>query len=207
MYNVKCKIKNDFKALILHSTFYILHSRAKRGQAAVEFVVALIALLLIVSGGVFVFSLQNARRDMAVTFRGEVGVEALNSSSLPTTAPYIRDWDPGNDQRPGTADDTIIGGSATLFNILADHGARKDEGGANWGYLQEELLKKYAPDRAPPSFLLLRQNPAPMSSLGFFRVEGDREVAVDRFIRQLLIGRESVTVRHEVWLPSCSNLR
>jgi hypothetical protein len=46
----------------------------------------------------------------------------------------------------------------------------------------------------------------PMSSLGFVRESKSGEVPVESVIRQLVIPRDSVTVTHEVVLPSVSGL-
>ena len=176
--------------------------KSNSGQAIVEFVVAIIALLLIVTGGVFLFELNSAQRDMTTTLRAEAGHSALNGFSA-NSAQYIKGWENGKDERPGTADDQAVNGQAQLFNTLAGYGAADDP--ADWDRLHN-LLAEAAPDRLPPSFYMLRQNPMPMSSLEFVRREDSRQVAVDRFLQQFLIPSESLTVTHEIYFPSCSDL-
>ena len=65
MYNVKCKNMNGFKAFIPHSAFYILHSRAKRGQAAVFmlFTLTVLAFLLFwkVDLGTIIYNKERAQ--------------------------------------------------------------------------------------------------------------------------------------------------
>ncbi len=174
----------------------------KNGQAAIEFVITLIALMLIVSGGIFLFELNTAQRDMTTTLRAKAGDAALDGFTT-TTAPYIRDWDDGNDDRSGTADDKPMNGHAGVFNTLAGYGAADDP--ADWDRLQT-LISTAAPKRDMPSFQKLRQNPMPMSSLDFVERKDSTKVTTDRVVRQLLLNKDAITVTHEVWLPSCSEL-
>ena len=204
-----CGNEDNFKAKIVHCALCIVHSNSARGQAAVEFVVALIALLLIVTGGVFLSQLQTAQRDMTTTLRGQAGDTALGGAIISLGVPYILRWDDGPDERPGTADDEAVYGHAIVFNNLADYAAA--EGDADWERLRD-LLDAAASDpdtasgRATLALLNLRDNPTPMSSLEFVRRNDSRPVTVERFIRQLVIPSETVTVTHEVYFPSCSNL-
>jgi len=183
--------------IIVHCALCIVHSFRPRGgrngQAAVEFVIALIALLLIVSGGVFLFNLNNAQRNMAVEMRAEAGVDALRGG-YGENLDYIEDWQDNGQPRRG---------QAVNFNLLANYATKEP---ADWDRV-EDLLKDHVSgqQRAQP-FLVLNKNPFPMSSLGFVRISGEEPIPVENVIRQLLIPKETITVQHEVIIPSCSEL-
>ena len=183
---------------IVHCALCIVHSfrppRGRNGQAAVEFVAALLALLLIISGGLFLFNLNKEQRDMAVEMRAEAGMRALDGGRS-DNLDYIVDWD--GDGRPRL-------GQSAHFNFIANYGA--ENAAENWDRA-EDLLNAYTSNhgRSQP-FFELYHNPLPMSSLGFLKRSDQKSVDVDSFIRQLVIPRETVTVTHEVVLPSCSGL-
>jgi len=140
---------------------------------------------------------------MTTTLRGEAGMAALRGGGATSPAQYLEDWDDGADGRSGTADDREKYGQASLFNTLAGYGARGDS--ADWDRVQE-LHAGAAPNGVLPSFVLLPANPAPMSSLNFYKSAGNKDVTVERFIRQLFVKQDSVSVKHEVCLPSATNL-
>jgi len=174
---------------IVHCTLYI----SQKGQAAVEFVVALIALLLIISGGVFLFELNRTQRDMAVEMRADAGVEALRGGRG-ENLDYIEGWEDNGRPRLG---------QAANFNLLANFGARES---ADFERVEDLLSENTSNTGRGQLFLVLNKNPMPMSSLGFVRESKSGEVPVESVIRQLVIPRESVTVTHEVVLPSVSGL-
>lgn len=204
MYQCPCGKAPPFAtkpASFLHSTLYTLHSQTS-GQAAVEFVVALVALLLIVSGGIFIFNLNTAQRDLTSKLRAEAGEAALGGMTS-SSAQYIRDWDVGADGRAGTADDRALGGAASVFNHLASYGAKDDP--ADWGRLGDEISSA-APQREMPDLYRLRYNSMPMSSLRFVRRGETERVETDPVIRRLVLNRDDVRVSHEVYMPSSSGL-
>ncbi|MCL1888072.1 MAG: hypothetical protein FWF96_04290 [Kiritimatiellaeota bacterium] len=178
----------------------------RRGQAAVEFVIAIIALLLIVTGGVYLIHLNTAQRDMAETLRGKVGVAALQEGIIVSSEPvdYIRGWNVGDDGRPETADDKPDMGSALVLNTIADHGTAREA--ADWDRV-EDLFTRYQSDKKRfQPFLVLHRNPMSMSNFEFVHFSDEREVDVEPFLLNFITDKDSVMVRHGVVLPSCSNL-
>jgi hypothetical protein len=81
----------------------------REGQAIVEFMVAIIAVLAVMAGIIFIGRLQLAHTQTMIDARYEVANSLLSPQSMMSyDATWLHGWNYGNDDRPYTADDTPI---------------------------------------------------------------------------------------------------
>lgn len=168
------------------------HRPRSRGQAMIEFVIAILLVVILVTGILQFVELAGLKGQLLAEIRSDAGGHAMGQASVPTTAPaYIRDWREGRDALRHTADDLDERGSAadTLHvNVLDRATVRPDD----WQYLA---------DARSTETLRLRDSAMPASALGLFQTERREEVAVLPAMRDWLLGRDSVTVGAEIWFP------
>jgi hypothetical protein len=164
------------------------------GQAAVEFVACLLALLLVITGMIHVANMGRASLLLHARLRGDAGKAAMRDDTLGTLPPYISDWNPGTDGARYTADDRPVDGMAAgVEGTLTEYSARFP---GDWTYATAE-------SRLPVSMIHLRES---ATLLGFAHAEDTVHVALSRVIRQLAYDKKEVVIKEEVWLPLMGGL-
>ncbi|MCL1920896.1 MAG: hypothetical protein FWG50_07430 [Kiritimatiellaeota bacterium] len=177
------------------------HHKTKRrcaGQAAVEFCIGLIALMLLVTGMIHVSKMARASLGILGEIRAEAGEMAM-LSTLGTAPEAISDWDSGADKIRHTADDKPRLNATASMGIM-DAVVRNSVGASDdWMYVNDVT-------RLPVSMVQLHG----MMGLSVF-LSGTQEddtlrIKVDPFIRQLLFDAQEVNVKEEVWMPQMGGL-
>ena len=165
------------------------------GQAAVEFIIGLLVLVILLAGGIQYLRVANAHRSITTTLRAEAGARALRDDVPAGIPPFLRGWDAGRDGIRHTDDDTAVEGPAFTLGGIARRSARAP---ADWEHL--------APLQRDNPMALLRTSPLPMVELALIKAERSERIAVDPAVRELIYDRPAVTVRHTVWMPLLGGL-
>lgn len=162
----------------------------------VEFVVALIAIMILLAGLVQIGTLTRAHADAQTAARQEAGQLALSDLYVGAAdIQYIYDWAPGGDGRRYTRDD-VADAFFMGSNIVASVATIV-------GYGEPEELEALRPGN-PVSALATEPN----SALLFDLVKGEESETVDTLpaIRSLVYDQPTVTVESEVWLTWAEGL-
>lgn len=166
----------------------IIHE--KNGQAMVEFIVGLVAVLVLFAGLLQVVSLTQARTETIVAARREAGQRAIAASANHMAPDYIRHVLEGPDRSRYSADDAhTLANPYLLQNVVISRAASDP---SDWIVI----------DAAPNTALSdLRANPNPITDFGFLSGRDSRTIEVIPTIRDLVYDANSITVETEVWMP------
>lgn len=161
------------------------------GQAMVELVIALLVIVLIVSGLTQFIQLSNEKETMMGDLRGEAGLAAIDGLSSASAPKYIVNWREGGDEMRHTGDDTYSTGSfnTKLGSDILDLSVSDDSA---WSYLSGAVNK---------DFFNLRSSPSSSAALGFVRRADKKTIELMPAIRDFIIDRDSITVGEEIWMP------
>jgi hypothetical protein len=164
--------------------------RARAGQAMVEFVIAILAVVIIVAGFFQLMEIVGARGDILRSIRGETGKKALSPGLLLDRPDYIREWREGEDEFRHTADDESVDGSiaVTLGAGVVEHSV-SDSG--DWTYL----------DNAVNSDLSALRGGLSAAALGLVHEKETEKIYLMPAMRNWIIGKEYVLVGSELWMP------
>ena len=168
------------------------YRRSVSGQAMIEFVVAILLVVIVLAGLLQFVELAGIKGLLLAAIRREAGEQALGQRIVLGAAPvYILDWEAGADQIRHTADDTADRGLAgnTLQAAVVDRSVANP---ADWSYLDD------AHNTAIP---VLHASPLPLGALGFIHADLEAEVTLLPAMRDWLIGKESITIGTELWFP------
>jgi hypothetical protein len=162
------------------------------GQAMIEFVVAIFAVVFLIAGIIQFAELAGAKGRLLLQLRGDAGPKALSTIPfLPDSPDYLRTWEEGDDAMRHTADDDRVRGQAG--NVLQQQVVdRSVPAGASWLPLQEAVNRDIA---------TLHETALPMTALGFLHTQEREVVELLPAMRTWIYGRDNVTVGAEIWLP------
>ena len=168
--------------------------RSVSGQAAAEFVVCLLLLMLVIMGMMQVATMGRASFYLHAALRGEAGKKAMDDGHIGTSAPYISNWSPGPDGVRYTADDEPIRGMAS--GTTSDLAAYSFRSPGDAIYAAGSLR--------PVSMLSLTESPGQV--LRFTHEEGRIYVHLFPLMQQLVYRKEKVAIKEEVYMPSMGGL-
>lgn len=171
----------------IHTVASSLH-----GQALVEFVIAILMVVIVVAGTLQFIEMAGMRGELMAEIRGEAGQRALSPLNLVGNTPeYLRTWEEGPDALRHTADDRALPASEsqTLQVRILD---RTDDPAGD-GRILDGVVNADLP--------LTRAAARPMSTLGMLHVERREAITLSPAMRDWVYGRERVTVGAEVWMP------
>lgn len=162
------------------------------GQAMIEFVVAIFAVVFLIAGILQFAELAGVKGRLLLQLRGEAGPKALSTIPfLPDAPDYLRTWEEGDDAMRHTADDNRVRGQAG--NVLQQQVVdRSVPAGSSWLPLQAAINRDIA---------TLHESAVPMSALGFLHTQEREVVDLLPAMRKWIYGRDTVTVGAEIWLP------
>lgn len=156
----------------------------------VEFVIASLAIIIIVSGLLQFIEIAAAKGKIDSHIRADAGKNALGGVSLIDSPDYIVDWHEGKDEMRHTPDDSKTTGSmsSTLGFGVVDHSAVDENG---WTCL----------DGATNSAIVQLRSAVSASALGFIHVKESDKIELQPAMREWIIGKDTVTVGSDVWMP------
>lgn len=164
---------------------------ARGGQAAVELIVGLVAILVLFAGLLQVSSLVKAHTNTMVAARAEAGEQAMLAGPMLPLPRYVRDWETGDDGKRHTPDDTWTGGNAARFSDEVI--ARTVAADAEWR-TWDDL------DNKPNPVAGMRSTFNPSAHFGLVR--GDAETRTDLVpaVRHLIYDAPHIELATEVWM-------
>jgi hypothetical protein len=110
-----------------------LARNAARGQAMIELIIGLVAVLALFAGLVQISTLAKAQNDTLADARRRVGLWAISDTTIADSPDYIRHWSDGPDGSPYTADDTFDRASAPAFQqIIVNRAVADRPTGRGW---------------------------------------------------------------------------
>lgn len=167
---------------------------ARGGQAMIEFLVGLVAVLVLIAGLLQVAELTMKHTDAMVEARLDAGETAL-SGLFPLSNPdYIESWNEGPDQIRYTTDDASSrGGSSEFTDSIANRAAADDAG---WAII----------NAAGGNIPVLHEHPDPVSFFGLVKAESEDTVSLIPAIRELVYRAETIRIRSEVWMTGTGDL-
>jgi hypothetical protein len=170
--------------------------RSSSGQAAIEFIVCIILLLLIITGMIHVATMGRASIYIHAAIRGRAGERAMGG--LVGSSPRnISDWNPGADGVRYTADDVPAhGGAANIASDLTGYSVATPD---DWS-----AVRRVHESLRPASAVRLHDTDMPF--LRFAHGEDTIKIEISSVIRQLVYDKETVTVKEEVWMPMMGGL-
>jgi hypothetical protein len=161
----------------------------RSGQALVELMVGLVALVVLIAGIIQVAGLTRIQTDSLVEARREVANKLFLDSPVSALPEYIDDIDVGQDGKSYSSDDARSSGDQSLFkNTIASKAAGT---ASEWNIM----------DALPTSpFSQLNNAPAPVTAFGL--LHGDAEATVDTIpaVRSLLYDADQINVKCDVWM-------
>jgi len=166
----------------------------RAGQAVVEFLVGLVAVLVLFAALLQMASLNKAHTDTMVEARRQAGELAMlqlgPGLEIMSDPDYILNWQEGPDGKRHTRDDRFSSASPAAFNaVIVDLAAPNAEG---WTII----------DSVPDNRLTgLHNDPDPVAGFGLVRGHHSvSDVPLLPAVQSLLYRAESIDVESEVWL-------
>ena len=159
------------------------------GQALIELVVALIAILVLTAALLQLASLTRAHLDAMTAARRTAGELALLNVGVIANPRYILDWQAGADNKRHTKDDTPTLATVGDFNYGIIERTVADP--ADWTVLGAAPADKIA---------LLHDNPNVAGSLGLVKGEAQETVSVIPAVRHFIYDAGSINVEASAWM-------
>jgi hypothetical protein len=172
-----------------HTHFLAGHRDKKAGQAMIEMVVAMVAILLLIVGLLQLGLLSHAHTQSMLEARERADASALNPDyqHMFSNPPYLQDWNPGPDGARYSVDDQPVSGPA-------------------------QDIPAYVSTHALPTPLAAWAGPNPVGDVhasahvtdAMLFVEGESQsdpVPMYPLIRNLVVQNESIRMSHRVWMP------
>ena len=114
-------------------------SGKQNGQAMLEFIAALVVLLIITTGLFHINRMTRSSLFLHSVLRAKAGEKAMSSGALVSSPELIRDWKPGADGLTYTADDQKEISSAVLpatLHLLTEY-STESHSGEDWAYVSK----------------------------------------------------------------------
>lgn len=164
-----------------------------------ELAVALVLLLIILTGILHVSRMARTSLFLQSVLRGKAGERAMDPFATSIAAEYISNWDAGADRIEYTADDQPIKNSVNLsltFASLCQHSADSPD---DWQYVADHT-------QLPVSMVQLFNSSFISTAVEMTQEKERLYVPVDPVIRDLVYGKEDVAIEEEVWMPLMGGL-
>lgn len=161
------------------------------GQAMVEFIIGLVAILSLFAFLVQFVSLSQAHLNTMAEARRQAGRLSLAGLPTPDAPGYIRSWDEGDDHSRHTRDDHFT--RANQAEFVSDYVSTIAPGPA------EQAVMASMPHNPIGD---LRHAAAPVDSFGLFSRREQQNVNLLPGVRDLLYHAGSIEIESEVWLTS-----
>jgi len=173
-------------------------SASREGQAMIEFVIALVGILIVTAGMLLLADLNRADTETLTLATGEAITDAMSTSIASSFTP-VREWEEGADGMRYTKDDRADDGdfSGLRANITShtapdgDWSGTRRADGSSAHY--DDIVK-------------LNDGVLVASTFRFNRVREEQDVETLPVLQSLMGLPATLTVRNEVWMPSVGGL-
>ena len=169
--------------------------RRNGGQALVEFMVGLVAVLVLFAGLLQVASLSRIHTDTMAEARRLAAEQAMMDVDVPTSPDYIHDWRVGDDQEAYTRDDDFTTANPSDFDTRIVDRAGGDTAG--W-----DRINAAPGDRLPT----LHGSSDPGSLFGLVEGTDSGTIALLPAVQHLIYAAPSIQVRCNVWMTRTKGL-
>lgn len=165
------------------------------GQAIVEFLISLVAILVLAGGLLQLTALMAAQSRTMVQARKEAGVAAVQQVAELSDPEFIKDWQAGNDAVTYTADDVAEASDAgdEFENLFVE----KASTAGGWPYIEQSSSDKISP---------MRTLADPSACFGLVDGHHEEDVQLLPAVRSLLYDKESILVESKVWMTFCGGI-
>lgn len=164
--------------------------RTRRGQAMLEFIVGLVAVLALFAGLLQIASLTKAQTDTMVTARRNAAALAMMDPSLLTAPDYIETITVGDDGSSYSVDDEREIADPSAFTAVTV--VPSAASAADWALI----------DAVPGNqFSALKSSAVPMVELQMVDGSDRRTIPVLPAVQHLLYDADTITVESRVWMP------
>lgn len=176
------------------------HLKRKSGQALVEVMIGIVAIMVLVSAILQIALMTKAHTDVMVKARAKAGSLAMTDlapgMNLISNPDFIRDWDEGNDGRRLSKDDEFFTGDVDSFQGTIVNSSVHDPSG--W----------YVIDSAPDNRVsLLHSDPMVVNSLGLVRGTASETLSLSLpAFRQLIYKADSIELEANAWMTLCKGV-
>ena len=170
---------------------------SKKGQAMVEFVVAVVLIMLVVGGILTVANLQRADAKSMLAATSEA-IDSAMGNSIPDNFSPVKDWNNGPDGYEQTKDDKKISGSLSnvrnsITGVAAPNGdwsafSRSDGDGVVYDDIKQL-------DKSGGT-----------STIGMIEAEASETAEIPPVIQRTLGMASEVNVENQVWMPKTEGL-
>lgn len=162
----------------------------RSGQAMIEFVVGLIAVMVLFAGLIQIASLTKVDTDVMVSARREAAERAMSDPTMLSTADFIDDVLEGDDDARYSADDDHTTTSPDDFlAYIVDPSASSE---AEWDIIDD------VPDN---NFTLIRSSAAPAYELGMVHGDASDTVPLISAVQKLIYDDDAIDIESTVWMP------
>ncbi len=170
-------------------------SHARSGQAMVEFLVALVAVLALLAGLLQIMSLGIAHSTVMNNARRQAGERAISRSIVLDTPDYIREWQEGDDESRFSVDDEFSDADEGAFlSIIVDPAAGTP---ADWTVLDQ---------LSDNELTILRFSPSTATRLGLVMGQDSETVPLLPAVKHLLFDADEIEVESTVWMPRTTGI-
>ena len=165
------------------------------GQAMIEFMVGLVAVLALFVGLLQIAVLTKVQTESMVEARREAGKRAIMGLDILSSPHSIRDWEEGSDSKRHTADDEYTPATSGEFNNTIVRKAAVDS--EDWGLIDGVLANRVS---------RLRDSGASVFELGLVRGYHRETVELMSAVQSLLYRAESIDIESEVWMTQTGDI-
>ena len=169
------------------------NTRDRSGQAIVEFIVGLVAVLTLLAGILQVASLTKTHTDTVIEARRRAAELAMTDlprgTDIHSNPDWLRTWRDGPDGRPHSHDDVPVFDDPNPFRSIVVQRAAPAE---DWNLMYEIPNNRVA---------RLRGAHDPGKLFGLVRGHDSRPVPLIPAARHLFYDAESIDVQAEAWIP------
>ena len=161
----------------------------KSGQAMVELIVALVAIMAIIAALLQITSLGLTDTHVLLMARKDASSKSILPIQTLSSAGYLKTWEEGADSSSYTVDDIAIEDEPLSFiNMIVNKASADEAGWELYGTLHNN------------PFGMLRSSFNPSSVFGFVQGEHSESVVLLPATRHLLYNADVITLKSRVWL-------
>lgn len=167
----------------------------KAGQAMIEMVVALVAIIVLFAAIIQIGRFASVEQELQSVARRRAGELSLSPTPNSATPDYIELWNEGADGSRLTRDDVFTQGSEAQFKqTIVESGAANP---ADWAILDQSRDHPLA---------RLRASPTPVSEFGLVYAAESETVDLLPGVRNLLYRADAIDLESKVWLGYTRNI-
>ena len=170
---------------------------SKKGQAMVEFVVAVVLIMLVVGGILTVANLQRADAKSMLAATSEA-IDSAMGNSIPDNFSPVKDWNNGPDGYEQTKDDKKISGNLSnvrnsITGVVAPNG--------DWS-----AFSRSDGDSVVYDDIKQLDKSGGTSTIGMIEAEASETAEIPPAIQRTLGMASEVNVENQVWMPKTEGL-